>query len=166
MASLAAQLVKNLPAMQEIPVWFLGWEGPLEEGMASRSSILAWRIHWQRSVVGYGPWGYKESDMTERLNTARLSFFPPYFTPFQSTWNVSGEQLIFHFQALSHSLKSHSLHVQKGNSLWAILSGWISITSEARVLVTVLSKCNNATLPHLCSKFRLCKCQICHLLLS
>ena len=43
-ASLVAQLVKNLPAMQETPVQFLGWEDPLEKGKANHSSILAWRI--------------------------------------------------------------------------------------------------------------------------
>ena len=42
--SLVAQLVKNLPAMQENWVRFLGWEDPLEKGMATHSSILAWRI--------------------------------------------------------------------------------------------------------------------------
>ena len=43
-ASLVAQLVKNPPAMQETPVWFLGWEDPMEKGMATQASILAWRI--------------------------------------------------------------------------------------------------------------------------
>ena len=43
-ASLIAQLVKNLPAMQETQVQSLGWENPLEEGMATHSSILAWKI--------------------------------------------------------------------------------------------------------------------------
>ena len=42
--SLAAQLVKNLPAMWETWVWSLGWEDPLEKGKATHSSILAWRI--------------------------------------------------------------------------------------------------------------------------
>ena len=45
-ASLLAQLVKNLPAMQETWVRFLGWEDPLEEGKANHSSIPAWRIPW------------------------------------------------------------------------------------------------------------------------
>ena len=45
-ASLVAQLVKNLPAMQEIWVRSLGWEDPLEKGKATHSSILAWRIPW------------------------------------------------------------------------------------------------------------------------
>ena len=58
-----AQLVKNQPAMQETWVQSLGWEGPLEKGTATRSSILAWRIPWMYSL-----WGFKESDMTERLS--------------------------------------------------------------------------------------------------
>jgi len=41
-----AQVVKNLPAMQETWVQSLGWEDPLEKGMATHSSILAWRIPW------------------------------------------------------------------------------------------------------------------------
>ena len=44
MASLVAQMVKNLPTMQETWVQFLGWEDPLEKEMATYSSILAWRI--------------------------------------------------------------------------------------------------------------------------
>ena len=45
-ASLAAQMVKNVPAVGETWVQSLGWEDPLEEGMATRSSILAWRVPW------------------------------------------------------------------------------------------------------------------------
>ena len=45
-ASLVAPLVKNLPAMQDTWVRFLGWEDPLEKGKATHSSILAWRIPW------------------------------------------------------------------------------------------------------------------------
>ena len=45
-ASLIAQLVKNLPAMQETWVQSLGWDDPLEKRMATHSSMLAWRIPW------------------------------------------------------------------------------------------------------------------------
>ena len=45
-ASLVAQLVKNLPAMQETWVQSLGWEDPLEKGKATHSSILSWRTLW------------------------------------------------------------------------------------------------------------------------
>ena len=47
-ASLMAQIVKNLPTMQETWVWSLCWEDPLKEGMATHSSILAWRIPMDR----------------------------------------------------------------------------------------------------------------------
>ena len=46
MASLIAQLVKNLPSMRETLVQFLGQKDPLEKGKATHSSILAWRIPW------------------------------------------------------------------------------------------------------------------------
>ena len=51
-ASLVAETVKNLPAMQETWVQSLGWEDPLEEGMATYSSILAWRIPWTEEPGG------------------------------------------------------------------------------------------------------------------
>ena len=51
-ASLVAQLVKNLPAMQGTWVWSLGWEDPLEKGKATHSCILAWRIPWTVQSTG------------------------------------------------------------------------------------------------------------------
>ena len=97
---LAAQLLKNLPAIQESLFWFLGWEDPLKKGYTTHSSSLGlpwwlrsgfdpwarkipWRMAWQfspvfllgeshgqRSLVGYSWWGHKESDVTEWLSTA------------------------------------------------------------------------------------------------
>ena len=46
----------------------LGWEDPLEEEMASYSSILAWKIPRAEEPGGYSPWGHKQSDMTERVS--------------------------------------------------------------------------------------------------
>ena len=56
-ASLMAQMVKDPPSMQETSVWSLGWEDPLEEDMATHSSILAWKVPidggaWQATVHG------------------------------------------------------------------------------------------------------------------
>ena len=51
-ASLVAQLVKNLPAVQETQVRSLGWEDPLEKEMATHSSILAWKISWTEESGG------------------------------------------------------------------------------------------------------------------
>ena len=60
-----AQLLKNLPAMGETWAKSLELEDPLREEMATHSSIVAWRIHGQRSLVGCSPWDQKESDMTD-----------------------------------------------------------------------------------------------------
>ena len=51
-ASLVAQTVKNLPATQEIQVQSLGWDDPLQKGMAAHSSVLAWRIPWTEEPGG------------------------------------------------------------------------------------------------------------------
>ena len=66
------QMVKNLPAMRETWVWSLGWKNPLEKGMATHSSTLAWRIPMDRGAWGHSPWGHKESDMIEWLSTAHM----------------------------------------------------------------------------------------------
>ena len=62
-ASLVPQMVKNLPALQETWVRFLGWEDPLEEGRATDSSILAWRITMDRGIWWAPVHGVAESDM-------------------------------------------------------------------------------------------------------
>ena len=67
-ASLVAQSVKNLPAMQGTRVHFLGWEDPLEKEMATHSSILAWGIPWIEELGRLQPMGLQESDMTQQLN--------------------------------------------------------------------------------------------------
>ena len=51
-ASLVAQIAKSLPAMQETWVRSLGWEYPLDKGMATHSSIFAWRIPWAEEPGG------------------------------------------------------------------------------------------------------------------
>ena len=68
-ASLMVQLVKNLLAILETWVRSLGWEEPLEEGMATHSSILAWRI----LLAGYMDGVAKSRTTTERLTAAQKS---------------------------------------------------------------------------------------------
>ena len=63
-ASLVAQTVKNPPEMWETWVQFLGWEDPLEEEMATLSSILAWKIPWTEEPGGLKSMGSQESDAT------------------------------------------------------------------------------------------------------
>ena len=67
-------MVKNLSAMQETWVRSLGWEDPLEEGVATHFSVLAWRIPLDRGAWR-APWGHKESDSTEWHSTAQTSSF-------------------------------------------------------------------------------------------
>ena len=63
-----AQLVKNQPAKQETWVRIPGSGRYPEKEMATYSSILAWRIPWKRSLLGYNPWGRKELETTEQLS--------------------------------------------------------------------------------------------------
>ena len=65
---LVAQMVKNMSAMRKTWVWPLSWDYPLEDGMATHTSILALENpHGQRSLAGYSLWGCKELDRTEQL---------------------------------------------------------------------------------------------------
>ena len=94
-ASQVVQRLKHLPSMQESWVRSLGWEDPLEKEIATHSSILAWKPHGQRSLVGYTPRGSKESDTTERLHFlahthvhwvgAAIQPSHPLSTPFSSS---------------------------------------------------------------------------------
>ena len=69
-----AQVVKNLPSMQETQVPTLGQEDPLEKGMATHSSILAWRIPGTEEPGGLQSMGlHKESDMSEQLTLSLSS---------------------------------------------------------------------------------------------
>ena len=61
-------MVKTLPTVQETWVHSLGWEDPLEKGMAIHSSILAWEIPWTEESGRLQYTGSKESDMIEGLN--------------------------------------------------------------------------------------------------
>ena len=66
-------MIKNLPAVQETQVQFSDQKDPLEKGMATRSSILAWRIPCTEEFGGYSPCSCKESDMSERLTFTHLT---------------------------------------------------------------------------------------------
>ena len=100
LTSLVAQTVKHLSTMRETWVRSLGRENPLEKEMAVHSSTIAWKSHGQRSLVGYSPWGRKESDTTERL----------------------------HFHSLSlglHCCLGFSLVAERGTALWLWCAGFL-----------------------------------------
>ena len=76
-ASLVAQTVEDLPAVKQTWVQSLGQEDPLEEGMATHSSILAWRILWTGEPGGPQSMWPHELNMTERLQNTILKFLNP-----------------------------------------------------------------------------------------
>ena len=89
-ASLVAQTVKNLPAMQETWIQSLGQDDTLEKGMATQSSILVWRTHAQRSLAGYRPWCRKESVTTEQLTLSFLGLYATDNVYMSSSKNMYG----------------------------------------------------------------------------
>ena len=106
------QLVKNLPAMQETPVRFLGQEDPLEKGSATHSSILwlplwlSWlRICLQCGRPGFDPWVGKIPWRKERLPT--LVFWPGEFHGLYSPWGckvLDTTERLFHFHSRLNGL--------------------------------------------------------------
>ena len=103
-ASLAAQMVKNLPPVQDTQVWSLGWEDLLKKRMATHSSILAWRISWtEESQRVRHKWAtnihikdIKEHESTARqretqaeILNKRASVFMEHEAQEDGTWNYS-----------------------------------------------------------------------------
>ena len=83
-----AQMVGSPPAMQETWVWSLGWEDPLEEGMAALSSTLAWRIPWTEEPGGLQPVGSQRvgHDWATKQSTRSLNILK-YVTGFLFHWS-------------------------------------------------------------------------------
>ena len=72
---MVAQIVKTLTAMWDTRVQSLGQEDPLEKGMATHSSILAWRIPWTEDPGKlYSPWSRKEIEMTVQLTLSLFTY--------------------------------------------------------------------------------------------
>ena len=93
--SLVAQMVKNLPAVQETWVQSLSQEDTLEKKMAIHSSILTWEIPWQRSLAGYSPWGHKESDTTKWLTQGYIELGITGYVDIQFSWHHLLKSLLF-----------------------------------------------------------------------
>ena len=87
-ASLVAQKIKNLPSVQETQVWSLGWEDPLQKGMATHSSILTWRIPWTEEPGGLQSMGWQRvrHDWATTLSLKR--YLGEFFTHL-SIWYLS-----------------------------------------------------------------------------
>ena len=90
MVALVAQLVKNLPAMQETCVQFLGQEDTLEKEMASHSSILAWRIPWTEKPGRLRSMGSQESrhDLATKQWPLTVAVYKPGRGPSLRTYSI------------------------------------------------------------------------------
>ena len=86
-ASLVAQTVKNLPGLRETWVRSLSWEGPLEEGMATRSSIFAWRIPMDRRAWWATAHGVAKSRTRLSENSKKSEFQFGKSAGFKSIWH-------------------------------------------------------------------------------
>jgi len=100
LSSLVAQMVKNTPAMGKIWVWSLGWEDPLEEGMATHSSILAWRIPMDRGGLGFmGSQRVRHDWITKHDMVHHLEKIPCALLSCHPLWrnNTQFNSTIFHW---------------------------------------------------------------------
>ena len=99
---------KEFASMCETWAWSLGWEDPLEEGMATHCSILAWRyLHGLRRLAGYNPRGLKELDMTQQLSTAQHS----------TTYYHIHAICNFHILLSTRLSATHVYHIRSFNTL-------------------------------------------------
>ena len=106
LASLLAQILKNLPAMQEIWVRSLGQDDPLEEGMTPTLVFLPGEFHGQKSLAGYSPWCHKESDMTEWFALSVSDLPEGYKFSKEKPWDY------WNFIIFDVLLTYHLLHIQ------------------------------------------------------
>ena len=112
-------MVENLPELQKTWVYSLVWEDPLEKGMATHSSILAWRIPMEGS-----PWGWKELDTTERLSTTGREG--------KIFWDVGvgGVFIVFLHKTIRMTKASYVL----------VLVNYFSYKREVKIMILVLWK--------------------------
>ena len=99
-----AQMVKNLPAVQETWIWSLGWEDPLEKGMATHSSILDWRIPGTEELAGLQSIrlqrvGHNWSNLahTHTKDAMARHFRGGWSSHSRETWTLRRRQCFFHF---------------------------------------------------------------------
>ena len=115
--------------MQETPVPFLDQEDPLEEGMATHSSILAWRISWTEETAGCSPWGYKEADKTEWLNITKNRRFLSVKNLFLIDLFLIGGWLLYNIVLVS------ALHQHESAIAYICLQGYIFMKPFVQILL-------------------------------
>ena len=136
-ASLVAQMVKNLPAVWETCAWSLGQKDPLEKGMATHPSILAWRIPWVEGIGGLQSVGLQRARHNWATNT--FAFFLHYTKwsyILQEKTNFNGLRM---FSTTKLILNKYFRNVSKLNS---ILSKSVNIVDI--IILTLIYVCYRA----------------------
>ena len=137
-ASQVAQWVKNLCAMQEMLVWSLRREDPLEEGMAVHSSILAWRITWTEEPGGpqsmglQGVWhNWSDLACTHKPDVEHYTFIKHLIFSFSSSssWSIFLFAMLLHRCQIFHCKQSRTL------LLWPFLisASWFILVSSYKL---------------------------------
>ena len=125
-ASLVAQLVKNLPAMQETWVQSLGREDPLEKEMATYSSTLAWRIPWTRSRTGCSPWNCR---VRHNKKEAKLVFLHKALYFRHRLWNLGVSEVAQSCPTLCNPMDCRSIPCSSVHGiLQARILEWVAIS--------------------------------------
>ena len=91
---MVAKMVNNLSAMQETQIQSLGWEDPLDKGMATHSSILAWKISWTEEPDGLQSWACKQSDISECLTLSHTCCCCSVTQLFPTLWDPMDYSLL------------------------------------------------------------------------
>ena len=113
-------MVKNMPARQVTQVWSLGWEDPLEEGMATYSSILAWIILWTEEP------GRLQSMGSQRVRQDWVTKFHFYFSNIARCF--SGGSVVKNLPA-----------VQETQEMWVLSLGWEDLWEEMATHFSILA---------------------------
>ena len=107
-----AQMVNNLPAMQETWIWFLGQEDPLEKGMTTHSSLLAWEIPWTEQPGGLQSMGSQRVRHNWATNTL------------MDIWMVTD---LCHYNDVWTFCPNHMTAFGVTRGSWSVLSKWLFI---------------------------------------
>ena len=139
-------MVNNLSAMQETQIQSLGWEDPLDKGMATHSSILAWKISWTEEPDGLQSWACKQSDISEWLTLSHTCCCCSVTQLCPTLWDPMDYSLLIssvHGIILTKILEWVAMYSSRGSSqfsIWThvscvsyigrgILQHWLFLTS-------------------------------------
>ena len=140
-ASQVAQ-VKNPPVIQETQIWSLGQQDPLEKEMATHSSILAWEIPGQRSLVGYSPLGHKSWTRLSDQTTTTTMFYIACLI-----FSASFNKLVTWVKSSTWEIRKLRLRAVEAASPWS--SRWWAAEQDSNRDLTCWKPASLITIPFL-----------------